>query len=130
MPSVRKRYELPVKRARVFAAWLSNDSVIAPVTRIDIQPEVGGHYRLKIGDAPDAPTMDGRVLAIEPDRYVRYTWRWGSGPESTVDVRFDDMGDGTAVRIDHSGFADSADAERHSSGWDSYVSGLKALLAA
>ena len=128
MATVHKRYELPFPRGRVFAAWLSTDSVVAPVTKIDIEPQVGGHYRLTVGDGADAPTMHGRIIAIEQDRRVRHTWRWDAGKESVVDVRFDDTNDDTVVVLEHSELADDDDADRHSAGWDSYVEGLQVLM--
>ena len=96
-------------RADVFAAWLSNDSVVAPVTNIDIEPHVGGRYRLHVGNGADAPTMRGRVVAIEQDRHVRHTWCWDGAHESLVDVRFDDSRDSTVVLLQHSGLADDDD---------------------
>lgn len=129
MATVRKRYALPFPRARVFAAWLSNDSIVAPVTKVDIEPHVGGHYRLSVGDRADAPTMHGRVITIEQDRHVRHTWRWDTGKESLVDVWFDDSMDNTVVLLEHSELADDEDADRHSAGWDSYIEGLQALMS-
>ena len=86
------------------------------MTKIDIEPHVGGHYRLTVGEGADAPTMHGRVIAFEQDQHLRHTWRWDAGNESLVDVWFDDSGDNTVVLLEHSELADDDDAERHSAG--------------
>lgn len=126
MTSLRKRYTLEQPVKAVFAAWISPANTVPPVTRVDVDPRPGGHFRLTVGD--DAARMEGRVLAIEPERHIRYSWCWDGGPESLVDVRFEAAGAATVVSLEHSGLAAGEDAERHAAGWDSYIAGLRGLL--
>lgn len=125
---LNKRYELPFPPAEVFAAWVSKQSVIAPVTAIDINARVGGVFRLQVGDGEDAHVMQGRILDIDAARHLRFTWCWNGGTESTVDVRFHAAGRGTRVLLEHSGLSSEDDEQRHAAGWDSYIQGLGQLL--
>lgn len=129
MPSLDQRYTLAAPVEAVFSAWVSNETVIAPVTRVDIDPVVGGRFDLYVGEGAASARMAGRILALERDRSIRYTWAWNAGAESIVDVQFASQDGATLVRILHSGLADSQDADRHAVGWDSYIAGLKSLLA-
>ena len=122
MPSLNQEYSIDAPREAVFAAWLSSATVIAPVTRVDIDPVVGGRFHLDVGDAAQ---MRGTILRLEEGRHVRYSWAWNGGPEAIVDVTFSSMGGGTSVSIEHTGLADAEDAERHAAGWDSYIAGLR-----
>lgn len=127
---IKKTYHVPFAADRVFDAWVSSRTVIPPATGMDIDPVVGGHYRL-IMDTPDfAARNDGVFLAITPGSRLRYTWEWnadGNVTEITVDLRDDD--DGCAIAITHAGFRDRTSMEQHADGWDSYVEGFTAFLA-
>jgi len=41
---LEKHYDLPYPPAKVYAAWVSSDTVIPPATAMDINPIVGGHF--------------------------------------------------------------------------------------
>ena len=122
MPSLNQEYSIDAPREAVFAAWLSSATVIAPVTRVDIDPVVGGRFHLDVGDTA---RMRGTILRLEEGRHVRYSWAWNGGHESIVDVTFTAEGGRTSVSIQHTGLADAEDAERHAAGWDSYIAGLQ-----
>jgi len=49
---IEKQYDLRIPPAEVYRAWVSSDTVISPATSMDIEPVVGGYYRL-IMDSPD-----------------------------------------------------------------------------
>lgn len=97
---------------------------------MDIDPVVGGHYRLFMKTPEFEARCDGRFSIVEVDRHVRYTWEWnGDGKVTEIDVSFDSTDTGARVIIWHSGF-DTQDAlDMHASGWDSYISGLCNYLA-
>ena len=67
----------PFPAAIVFSAWASKDAVVPPVTAIDIDPCVGGVFRLRVGSEATRLVMDGRILEFEPTLHIRYTWDWG-----------------------------------------------------
>ena len=128
---IDKNYELPFPPERVFAAWTSSETVIPPATRMDINPTVGGHFRLIIEGGERDSVAEGLFFAVEPDRHVRYTWEWDRNGEITeVAVRFEPADVGTDLHILHTGFRKQESRDMHDSGWDSYVEALSALLAA
>ena len=126
---LEKRYELTFPIGQVYAAWVSSDTVIPPATKMDVLPEVGGHYRLYM-DTPDfTMTNEGTFSVVEPEQRVVYTWEWNNdGEVSTIDVRFAETSSGTEIHIHHSGFEKPESMSQHDAGWDSYVQGLTALL--
>lgn len=126
---IDKTYELNFPVARVYAAWVSSDTVIAPATAMDVLAEVGGHYRL-IMDLPDFKGRnEGVFRAVEPEQRLCYTWEWNNdGEVSNIDVRFSATPTGCRIDLSHSGFHSDASAERHATGWDSYMAGFEALL--
>ncbi len=77
-----------------------------------------------VESAPGEPDRTwGTVLASEPPARLSFTWHPGRGPEraSRVDVTFEPVDGGTAVRLVHSqweAFADPAAArEEYDTGW-------------
>lgn len=126
---IDKNYALPFPPDRVYAAWMSPDTVVSPVTGKDINPTVGGHYRLIIETEDRCNRIDGLFFCIEPDRHIRYTWeRDRDGEITEVDVVFEIADDGTSLRIHHSGFRSEESRDMQQGDWDNYVEQLIALL--
>ncbi len=126
---IQKTYELPFPIADVYVAWVSSETVIPPATKMDVLPEVGGHYRLLM-DTPDfTMTNEGTFSVVEPEQRVVYTWEWNNdGEVSTIDVRFSATDSGTKVELLHTGFQKPESVDQHDSGWDSYIEGFTAHL--
>ena len=126
---VVKDYQLPFPPDVVYSAWVSSDTVIPPATRMDIDPVIGGHYRLIMESAEFTGRNEGMFLIVEPGHRVRYTWEWnGDGEVSEIDVSFFPAGNGTRVSLVHSGFRKRQSVESHDQGWDSYIAGLAEFL--
>jgi len=127
---IHKVYTVPFPPETVYAAWVSSDTVIAPATAMDIDPVVGGHYRLIMETPEFAGRNEGAFLAVDPNAHLRYTWEWnGDGEVTEIDVTFSATQEGTEIKLTHSGFRNEESKERHSSGWDSYIGGFSAFLA-
>ena len=128
---IEKQYDLEFPLAQVYSAWVSSDTVISPATSMDIEPVVGGHYRL-IMDSPDfAARNEGKFLLVEPAEHVRYTWEWnGDGEITEIDVTFAPTSSGTRISIVHSGFQKQESVDNHNSGWDNYIKGFTEFLGA
>ena len=128
---IEKTYEIALPPDQVYAAWVSSDTVIAPATAMDINPVVGGHYRLVMQTAEFSGRNEGTFLEVEDGKHVRYTWEWnGDGEISEIDVVFTATDSGTRIELVHSKFAKQESVDQHSSGWDSYIEGFKAFLGA
>ena len=127
--NIKKTYDLPFSLEKVYASWVSPNTIIAPATSMDILPEVGGHYRL-IMDSPEfKSTNEGTFLIVEPNSHVRYTWEWNrDGEVSEIDVTFSITSTGTSILIEHTGFQKQQSVDMHDKGWDSYIEGFKVFL--
>ena len=99
--------------------------------RAELDPRPGGLYRVRMG--PDAVAL-GEYVEVEPPSRVVFTWGWeGSGDvppgSTTVEITLRRDGDGTLLRLRHTGFASDADADLHREGWKMYVGRLAAVAA-
>ena len=126
---LEKQYDLPYPPARVYAAWVSSDTVIPPATAMDISPVVGGHYRLTVEMPGYVGKNEGEFLIVEAEQHIRYTWEWnGDGDVSEIDVTFSATPGGTRIDLLHTGFSNQESADTHDSGWDSYIAGFTEFL--
>ena len=127
---LEQAYELPFPCEQVFAAWVSSETVIPPATAMDIDPVVGGHYRLFMKTPDFESQCEGVFSIVEFNSRVQYSWEWNQDGNATeIDVSFNPTDAGTAVTIKHSGFSTQESRDMHASGWDSYIAGLTGHLA-
>ncbi len=127
---IEKNWTLDFPVERVFAAWTSSETVIPPATAMDIEPRVGGHYRLIVDDPQYRARCEGTFSRFETNRRVSYSWQWEGHEEVTqIDVRFTatDAG-GTHIQLTHSGFGGEESRGAHDAGWDSYIAGFTRYL--
>lgn len=127
---LHQSYELSSPVAEIYGAWVSSATVISPATALQIEPVVGGLYRLIIDSDQGTAVAEGRFQRVLQNRNLRYTWEWnGDGEVSVIDVTFSEIPTGTRIDIHHSEFDCAQSAERHAAGWDSYIEGLSGFLA-
>jgi uncharacterized protein YndB with AHSA1/START domain len=130
------------RREDVFDAWI-NPSVLTrwwaaqptwqtPVAEVDAT--AGGRYRLSMRtDTGEVHTVGGEFTEIRPPERLVYTWAWEEGPEGAmagsehtlVIVDFLEDGDGTLVRLTHSGFHSDEIRDLHIQGWDAVLANLE-----
>jgi len=98
-----------------------------------IDPRPGGRYRVEVLSGNVA---SGEFLEIEPPHRLVQTWGWepGSGGSvapgaTTVEIRLVPDGDGTLLRLAHTGLPDAAAAAAHAHGWEHYLERLAAAAA-
>jgi uncharacterized protein YndB with AHSA1/START domain len=92
----------------------------------DLDPRPDGEFTLS---APGGHTAAGRYLTVDPPRRLTFTWGWEGSPDvppgsSTVEVTLVPDGDGTIVRLRHSGLPNDQQREMHGQGWRRYLSRL------
>lgn len=134
------RFEAP--REKVFEAW-TNPKVLkrwwaaaptwdTPLAEVDAQE--GGRYRLSMRtDEGDVHTVRGEFKEVQPPERLAYTWEWEEGPESAmagsegtlVVVEFHEDGDGTLVKLTHSGFSSEEIKGMHVHGWQAVLENLE-----
>jgi len=126
---ISKVYQLPFPIEQVYQAWVSSNTVIAPATAMEIDPVVGGHYRLIMQTPEFSGRNEGEFLLVEVGKHVRYTWEWNNDGEVTeIDVSFSGTDKSTRVTILHTGFQKQESLDNHASGWDSYIAGFREFL--
>jgi uncharacterized protein YndB with AHSA1/START domain/DNA-binding transcriptional ArsR family regulator len=97
----------------------------------DLDPKPGGVYDVRINSVYDAR---GEFVAVEPNSRVVFTWGWvgndGVPPgSSTVEFTLEPDGDGTLLRLRHSGLPDAASVASHDDGWQHYMARLATASA-
>lgn len=128
-------------RERVFDAWTDPDVLKrwwaagetweTPRAEVDLRP--GGRYRLSMKtDTGEVHTVAGEYREVQrPERLV-YSWQWEEGPEpvqggneTLVTVDFVEEGDGTLVRLTHTGFPGEEFKQMHAQGWEAVLANLE-----
>jgi len=126
MQTFSKTYVLEFPLETVFSTWVAEDTVVAPAEKMEIEPRVGGAYRLLL---PGGGVMEGEFSAFAENERVTYSWNWVGSDETTeVDVVFAAHPDGTEVTVTHSGFESAESHGMHASGWDNYLDGFAAHI--
>lgn len=73
--------------------------------------------------------VEGEVLAIDPQRALRYSWN-GPGLESVVEWTLEPTSGGTRLRMEQTGFKPDQQMAYHGArtGWPRFLNALDALL--
>jgi uncharacterized protein YndB with AHSA1/START domain len=96
---------------------------------VELDPRPGGALRI---DMNGRDIARGEIVAIEPDRRLVLSWGWeGEGHpvppgSSTVEITLSADGDGTIVRLRHTGLPADA-AKDHEGGWGMFLPRLVAV---
>ncbi len=112
--SIVVEYDLPDPPEKVWRALTEPALVAAWLMPNDIKPQVGHRFTFR---AAPVPGWDGivhcEVLAVEPNRRLRYSWRGGSDKLQNYGAALDTVATwtltptasgGTLLRLDHDGF--------------------------
>lgn len=126
-----------------FATWTSGidrwwpaDHTVsgAASARVVLEPRAGGRIFERERDGTEHEW--GRVERCDPPHELAYTWWLGAAEAGSTDVRitFAPDGDGTAIRIEHSGWerlgAGAAPRRRANlAGWNGLLPHIRRLLA-
>lgn len=94
--------------------WAGGEAVIEPV--------VGGRYEFGWDHGP------AKILELQPDRVIAYSWRHAETPETVVRWNLRDSRGSTYLTLVHSGFADDRLAEEFRQGWPGFLVELKRML--
>jgi uncharacterized protein YndB with AHSA1/START domain len=93
-------------------------------------PRPGGEftYRFEFDDASRNHTYSGQYLELVDGERLAYPWHGALG-ETRVDVRLEQAGAGTRVRLSHSGWGEGErwdeSVELHRQGWNAFLENLK-----
>ena len=115
-----------------FIEWQGSDA--------DLDPRPGGLFHVTVTGRTRVVAR-GRYVEVEPPRRVVFTWGWeqldglpegmaGLEPgASTVEVVLVPDGDGTLLRLRHSGLPTDANRAIHGQGWDTTLERLTIVAA-
>jgi uncharacterized protein YndB with AHSA1/START domain len=115
--------------------WAAAPTWSTPLAEVDARE--GGSYRLSMRtDEGEVHTVRGEYTEIRPPERLAYTWAWEEGPDpvmagsehTLVVVDFIEDGDGTIVKLSHSGFANDQVCEMHAHGWEAVLANLEARV--
>jgi uncharacterized protein YndB with AHSA1/START domain len=128
---------IPVPRERVFAAWLDPASLAAwmrPAGTTDVtaevDPRVGGKFRIVMARGPKHYEHTGEYLVIEPPRRLSFTWisQATDHRPTAVTIEFFEREGGTELVLTHRQLP-SSQLESHRSGWSDIVRELQERLS-
>lgn len=128
---------IKVPREKVFDAWLTADRLArficagnTHVASVDVDPRVGGAFRIVMANDKGSYEHRGRYLEIQRPERLRFTWASAAtnGDDTEVTVTFVEVDEGTRVVLVHLGLQDSNAATRHEGGWQSILTKCRELL--
>lgn len=131
---VRRR--LPAPREAVFAAWLDPVSLaqwMCPGTvtnaSVQVDPRVGGKFRIVMSHPQGAEEHWGEYLVIEPPARLSFTWISAKTgfQTSVVTVELVAQGGGTELILTHRRLP-AAEVDAHRGGWTDIVRKLGEAL--
>jgi uncharacterized protein YndB with AHSA1/START domain len=96
----------------------------------ELDPRPGGLFKVEVTPGWVAT---GEYTEVDPPHVVAFTWGWEGGPiapgSSLVRVTLEPDGDGTIVRLCHSGLPDEEMLESHTTGWEHFLARLQIAAA-
>ncbi|MFI5265957.1 MAG: SRPBCC family protein [Chloroflexota bacterium] len=125
--AVERTIRIGARPPTVFAFFTDPEKMVQwKGVEAQLEPKPGGLYRVNVTGRDVAR---GEYVEVSPYTRIVFTWGWESEGNpvrpgsSTVEVTFTPDGDGTIVRLVHSGLP--AETSRgHSEGWDHYLERL------
>jgi len=92
----------------------------------DFKPVVDHRFTFRA----DWGNVDGRVLAVEPNKTLSFTWE-AMGLESVVTWTLTATSTGTHLRMEQSGFRPDQEKAYQGAkyGWQQFIGGLERVLA-
>jgi len=124
--SVVVEREIPFPPEKIWRALTQPHLIDEWLMKNDFKPVVGHRFDFRA----DWGSVDCKVLAIEPNKTLSYTWA-AYGLESVVTWTLTPAGTGTHLRMEQSGFrSDQQQAYQGAKfGWQRFLANLEQLLA-
>lgn len=85
----------------VWAAITTPERIADWFAIVDIDPRVGGHYRIRF--SPDDTPIEGVITAFDPPRLLVHSWPDPGHPDSLVRYELEPDGDGCILRFGQTG---------------------------
>jgi len=122
--------DLPHPPEKIWRALTQGHLIEEWLMKNDFKPVVGHRFNLRADPQPNwNGVVDCRVLAIEPNKTLSYTW--GSlGLKSVVTWTLTPTSTGTHLRMEHSGFRPDQQENYQGAkyGWQKFFAGLERVV--
>jgi uncharacterized protein YndB with AHSA1/START domain len=124
--SVVVEREVAFPPEKIWRALTQPHLIEAWLMKNDFEPVTGHRFNLRA----DWGAVDCRVLAVEPNRTLSYTWE-AHGLKSVVTWTLTPTGTGTRLRMEQSGFRPDQPQyyEGAKGGWQQFFAKLEQILA-
>jgi len=118
--------EIPHPPEKIWRALTQSPLIEEWLMKNDFQPVVGHTFKL----SADWGAVDCRVLAVEPDKTLSYTWA-AYGLETVVTWTLTPTSTGTHLRMEQAGFRSEEDAAYKGAtyGWQRFLASLENVVA-
>ena len=123
---VDKTVRIEAPQEAIFRLLTEPDQLNRWMPMVEFNASIGGTYRFVKGEW----IAIGQVIELDPPRSIAYTWDWENAPlgaRSVLKFELTKDGDGTLVRLTHTGFPNAERAKGHHEGWVYYLGRLKTL---
>ncbi len=125
-----KVYDAWMDPAKRMQWWCGDIGMTCDFCEID--PQVGGRYRVNMRDAENEYFMHGQFVELSPPTKIMFTQRWETWREShqdsliTVELRAVEAG--TELTFTHAGLPDDNAVREHTEGWECCMDTLTEYL--
>jgi uncharacterized protein YndB with AHSA1/START domain len=130
---------LPAAPSEVFAEWITPDALAewmcprpARATSVELDPRVGGRFRIDIEEQGVQFHVFGTYLDVAPPRLLRFTWgcsTWQDpNVESVVTVTLEPHGRIDTLMTIHHAQLPAQHVENHQRGWGVIAEQLEQVL--
>ena len=118
--------EIPHPPEKIWRALTQSPLIEEWLMKNDFQPVVGHTFKL----SADWGAVDCRVLAVEPNKTLSYTWA-AYGLETIVTWTLIPTSTGTHLRMEQAGFRSEEDAAYKGAtyGWQRFLASLENVVA-
>jgi uncharacterized protein YndB with AHSA1/START domain len=133
------RRVLPAPPEIVYDEWLDAEALAEFITPaparsgvVEVDPRIGGGFRIDMVDASTTVHISGEYLDLERPNLLRFTWRsdLGGGFDSVVTVSLTPHGEGeTLMTIEHAMLPPDW-RDDHERGWGRIAQQLEAAVGA
>lgn len=130
-------YLFDAPAARVYQAWVDPEALCRWMGPGEVNCEhaavdlkVGGRYEIHMQTENGLMVAHGKYIDIVPDEKLVFSWQWRDGTftDSIVSLQFEDLGEQTRLKLQHSKLPDSEKTNHHNQGWNGCLLKLEAEL--
>jgi uncharacterized protein YndB with AHSA1/START domain len=118
--------EMPHSPEKIWRALTQSPLIEEWLMKNDFQPVAGHRFNFRA----DWGSVDGEVLAVEPNKTLSYTWA-AYGLETVITWTLTPTSTGTHLRMEQSGFGPDQQRAYHGAqaGWKQFLAKLEQVVA-